>query len=72
MQQYKLGQYFRRRYGKILGEKYTPNCIYVQSTDVDRTYVFSTNILTVIYDNLNLMLEFDLFSFLRNGSTDLV
>lgn len=32
-----MGQYFRRRYGKILGVKYSPNNVYVQSTDYDRT-----------------------------------
>lgn len=37
MQHFKLGQYFRRRYGKILGVKYSPNNVYVQSTDYDRT-----------------------------------
>lgn len=36
-QQYKLGQYFRRRYGELLGNKYSPKKIYVQSTDYDRT-----------------------------------
>lgn len=37
MQQYKLGQYFRRRYGKLIGPKYSANKVYVQSTDFDRT-----------------------------------
>lgn len=36
-QQYQLGQYFRRRYDKLLGERYSPNKVYIQSTDVDRT-----------------------------------
>lgn len=31
-----MGQYFRRRYHKLLGDKYSPNKVYVQSTDVDR------------------------------------
>lgn len=36
-QQYKLGQYFRRRYGKLIGPKYSVNKVYVRSTDLDRT-----------------------------------
>ncbi|XP_055300680.1 testicular acid phosphatase homolog [Sitodiplosis mosellana] len=36
-QQYKLGQYFRRRYGKLLGPKYSSNKVYVRSSDFDRT-----------------------------------
>lgn len=32
-----MGKYFKRRYGKILGEKYSPNKVYIRSTDVDRT-----------------------------------
>lgn len=35
--QYELGQYFRSRYGLLLGEKYGENVIYVRSTDFDRT-----------------------------------
>lgn len=37
MRQFHLGQYFRKRYATILGEKYSPNKIYVQSSDFDRT-----------------------------------
>lgn len=37
MSSYHLGQYFRRRYHKILGNKYSANKVYVQSTDTDRT-----------------------------------
>lgn len=36
MQQYQLGKYLRRRYAKILGSKYSPNKIYIRSTDIDR------------------------------------
>ncbi|XP_031627358.1 testicular acid phosphatase homolog [Contarinia nasturtii] len=36
-QQFKLGQYFRRRYHKLLGDKYSPKRVYVRSTDKDRT-----------------------------------
>lgn len=34
---FKLGQYFHRRYKQLLSSKYSPNKVYVQSTDVDRT-----------------------------------
>lgn len=37
MQEYELGRYFRRRYGKMLGDKYSPKKVYVQSTEHDRT-----------------------------------
>lgn len=37
MQTFKLGQFLRRRYGRILGEGYSPNKIYVRSTDTDRS-----------------------------------
>ncbi|XP_031639554.1 prostatic acid phosphatase-like [Contarinia nasturtii] len=36
-QTFELGQYLRRRYGKIIGDQYSPNKVYVRSTDVDRT-----------------------------------
>lgn len=35
-EQYKLGQYFRRRYGQLLGDKYSPKNIYIRSSDMDR------------------------------------
>lgn len=37
MHHYKLGKYFRRRYNRIVDTKYSPDKMYVQSTDVDRT-----------------------------------
>nr|XP_022906209.1 prostatic acid phosphatase-like [Onthophagus taurus] len=37
MQHFKLGQYFRERYGDFLPKKYTEKQVYVRSTDVDRT-----------------------------------
>lgn len=36
-QQYELGKYFHRRYKGLLGEKYSPSKVYIQSTDTDRT-----------------------------------
>lgn len=35
--QYEQGQWMRRRYGNFLGDKYHPDVMVVQSTDVDRT-----------------------------------
>lgn len=35
--QYRLGQYLRRRYNDLLGEKYSFKKVYVQSSDYDRT-----------------------------------
>lgn len=32
-----MGKYFYRRYNKLLGNKYSPKDVYIQSTDVDRT-----------------------------------
>lgn len=34
---FRLGEFLRRRYNKLLGEKYSAKNIFVQSTDVDRT-----------------------------------
>lgn len=36
MQLYQSGQFFRRRYGDFLNGKYSPNKVYVISTDTDR------------------------------------
>lgn len=35
--QYRLGQYFRRRYNDLLGDRYSFKKVYVQSSDFDRT-----------------------------------
>ncbi|XP_044764124.1 prostatic acid phosphatase-like isoform X2 [Coccinella septempunctata] len=37
MDLYETGKYLRERYNSFLGERYTPNVFYTQSTDVDRT-----------------------------------
>ena len=38
MQHYKLGKYFKKRYGCLLGDgSYSVDKVYVRSTDVDRT-----------------------------------
>lgn len=34
---FETGKYLRNRYNTFLGERYTPNLFYTQSTDVDRT-----------------------------------
>lgn len=36
MQMYKAGQFFRRRYGDFLGGKYSPNKVYIISTDTGK------------------------------------
>lgn len=37
MTAFNLGRFLRRRYNKLLGEKYSSKKIFIQSTDVDRT-----------------------------------
>lgn len=32
-QQYELGQFFRRRYNKLIGPGYSPNRVYIRSSD---------------------------------------
>lgn len=34
---FRLGEFLHRRYQKLLGDKYSPKKIYVQSTNFDRT-----------------------------------
>lgn len=46
---YKLGQYFRRRYDKLLGEKYSPKKVYIQSTDVDRCLCSAESVLAGLF-----------------------
>lgn len=45
----KLGEYFRRRYKKILGDGYSANDVYVQSTDVDRAIMTAQTNLASLY-----------------------
>lgn len=49
MRAYKLGQYFRRRYDKLLGDKYSPKKVYVQSTDVDRCLMTAETVLAALF-----------------------
>lgn len=37
MQMFESGQYFRRRYNEILGDKYSDDKVYVLSSDMDRS-----------------------------------
>lgn len=46
---YRLGQYFRSRYGNFIGPKYSPDQIYVQSTDFDRTIMSAQMALAGLY-----------------------
>lgn len=49
MRSHKLGQYFRRRYNKLLGDQYSPKKVYIQSTDVDRTLASALAVLSGLY-----------------------
>lgn len=46
---YELGKYFRRRYGKLIGNTYSPKEVYVQSTDYDRTIMSAQVNLAGLY-----------------------
>ncbi|XP_050538679.1 prostatic acid phosphatase-like isoform X2 [Daktulosphaira vitifoliae] len=48
-QQYELGKWLRTRYCDFLPVKYSPNDIYVRSTDVDRTIVSALSNLSGMY-----------------------
>lgn len=52
-QQYKLGQYFRRRYAKLIGPKYSVNKVYVRSTDLDRTIMSAQANLAGLFPPIN-------------------
>lgn len=44
-----MGLYLRRRYNDLLGAKYSPNKVYVQSTDVDRTLMSAEACLSGLF-----------------------
>lgn len=37
LRQYQLGQYLRKRYETLIGAEYSPNDVYIRSSDTDRT-----------------------------------
>lgn len=53
MQHFKLGQFFRRRYRKLIGNKYSPNTVYIQSTDFDRTIMSAQSNLAALFPPLD-------------------
>lgn len=48
-----MGKYFRRRYGKILGNEYSSDEIYVVSTDHDRAIKSAQANLAGLYETTN-------------------
>lgn len=48
-QQFRLGQYLRRRYNELIGEKYSPEKVYIRSTDFDRTIMSALANLAGLY-----------------------
>lgn len=46
---YKLGEYFHRRYSKVLGPKYSPEKVYVLSTDYDRSIMSAQSNLAGLF-----------------------
>lgn len=46
---YKTGEYLRRRYKKMLGEYYTPNKVYIHSSDYDRTLMSAQLLLAALF-----------------------
>lgn len=53
MQQYKLGKYLRRRYHTLLDAKYSPEEVYVQSTDVDRALMSALANLAGLFEPIS-------------------
>lgn len=47
---FKLGQYFHRRYGKILGNEYRQEKVYIVSTDHDRAIMSAQANLAGLYE----------------------
>lgn len=48
-QQHRLGQYLRRRYSKLIGDKYCADKVYIRSTDYDRTIMSALANLAGLY-----------------------
>lgn len=49
MQLYRFGEYLRRRYSQLIGSRYSPKEIYIQSTDFDRTIMSAQAALAGLY-----------------------
>ncbi len=56
-QHYRLGKYFRTRYGSILNSTYIASEIYVRSTDYDRTLMSAQSNLIGLYPLSNISNE---------------
>lgn len=48
-QEYELGLWLRNRYSSLLTQDYSPETLYVQSTDVDRTLMSAASVLAGMY-----------------------
>ncbi|XP_016079822.1 PREDICTED: prostatic acid phosphatase [Miniopterus natalensis] len=48
-QQYELGEYIRKRYGKFLNESYKQQQVYIRSTDIDRTLMSAMTNLAALF-----------------------
>lgn len=48
-QLFDLGLYLRRRYNNLLGSRYSPNKVYIQSTDVDRALMSAEAALSGLF-----------------------
>lgn len=46
---YQAGEFFRRRYNKLLGAEYSPEKVYVISTDTDRTIMSAQANLAALF-----------------------
>lgn len=49
MQEYELGKYIRNRYKDFLSPTYSPDEVYIRSTDVDRTLMSAESNLAGLY-----------------------
>lgn len=49
MRQYRLGQFFRKRYNDLLGNKYSYKNVYIHSSDYDRTIMSAQANLAGLY-----------------------
>jgi len=52
-QHYELGEFFKARYGEFIPDDFSPNDIYIQSTDVDRTLMSAQSNIAGMFPNQN-------------------